>query len=26
MKYEAGWTPEPVYVIWRRKNSWPYQD
>jgi hypothetical protein len=21
MKYEAGWTPEPVYVIWRRKNS-----
>jgi hypothetical protein len=23
---EVGWTPEPVWMIWRRGNSWPYQD
>jgi hypothetical protein len=23
---EVGWTSEPVWTIWRRKNSWPYRD
>jgi hypothetical protein len=23
---EAGWAPEPVCTMWRRENSWPYQD
>jgi hypothetical protein len=21
-----GWTPEPVWTLWRRENSWPYRD
>jgi hypothetical protein len=21
-----GWIPEPVWTIWRSKNSWPYRD
>jgi hypothetical protein len=24
--YQAGWTPEPVWTIWRSGNSLPYQD
>jgi hypothetical protein len=24
--YEAGWAPEPVWMLWRRENSWPYRD
>jgi hypothetical protein len=23
---EGWWTPEPIWTIWRRQNSWPYQD
>jgi hypothetical protein len=24
--YEAGWTPEPVWTVWRSENSWPHRD
>jgi hypothetical protein len=23
IRYEVGLTPEPVWTIWRRENSWP---
>jgi hypothetical protein len=23
---EFGWTPEPVWTIWKSENSWPYRD
>jgi hypothetical protein len=23
---EVGWTPELVWMTWRREKSWPYQD
>jgi hypothetical protein len=23
---EVGWAPEPVWVTWRRENSWSYRD
>jgi hypothetical protein len=23
---EAGWSPEPVWMTWRRGNSWPYRN
>jgi hypothetical protein len=23
---EVGWTPEPVWTIWRRENSWRHRD
>jgi hypothetical protein len=26
IRYEVGWVPEPVWTMWRRKNSWLYRD
>jgi hypothetical protein len=26
IRSEVGWTPEPVWTMWRRENSWPYRD
>jgi hypothetical protein len=24
--FQFGWAPEPVWMTWRRENSWPYRD
>jgi hypothetical protein len=26
IEYEVGWSPEPVWTIWRRENSLRYRD
>jgi hypothetical protein len=26
IRLEAGWVPEPIWMIWRNENSWPYRN